>query len=94
MTDKNTDYSNLKEKTIFDFCKDAEMRKAIIGGDFTENEYKRRCHEINRYIDLFQYGIETNNNALCEAAMKAKKKAENKFAKMAKEAMRKGWIID
>ena len=30
MTDKNTDYSNLKEKTIFDFCKDEKMIKDLI----------------------------------------------------------------
>lgn len=29
MTDKNTDYSNLKEKTIFDFCKDEKMIKEL-----------------------------------------------------------------
>lgn len=27
----------LKGNTIFDFCKDAEMRKSIIGGDYPES---------------------------------------------------------
>ena len=30
MTDKNTDYSDLKEKTIFDFCKDEKMIKDLV----------------------------------------------------------------
>lgn len=85
---------NVKGKTIFDFCKDAEMRKAIIGGDYTEKDYKSRCHEINRYGDLTNFAAKTNNMALFKAAAKAMDEAQREFDERADEAMRNGIIID
>ena len=93
MTDKNTDYSNLKEKTIFDFCKDAEMRKVIIGGDYSESYYKE-CSEIVIMKHLMEYAIRTNNKELYEAAEKAHAIAEKDFERMADEAAKKGLLID
>ena len=93
MTDKNTDYSNLKEKTIFDFCKDVEMRKVIIGGDYSESYYKE-CSEIVIMKHLMEYAIRTNNKELYEAAEKAHAIAEKDFEKMADEAAKNGLLID
>lgn len=85
---------NVKGKTIFDFCKDAEMRKAIIGGDYTEKDYKSLCHEIFRYDHIRDFAARTNNRTLFEAATKARDEAQSEFDERANEGMRNGIIID
>lgn len=70
------------------------MRKAIIGDYRNESHYKDMCHEINRYDDLFDYGITIHDNALCEAAMKARDEAQKEFDERVMEGIRNGIIID
>ena len=70
MTDKNTDYSNLKEKTIFDFCKDEKMISDII--IIPKDVYLR---ELKSYLllnahTLIEYAEITNNKKLLRAVLK------------------------
>lgn len=57
----------IKGKTIFDFCKDAETRKEIIGGDYTESYYKG-FPDSTKYEHLMKYAILTNNKDLFDSA--------------------------
>lgn len=83
----------LKGKTIFDFCKDAEIRKSIIGGDYSESYYKE-CSEIVIMEHLMDYAIRTNNKDLYESAEKERIIAEKDFERRADEAAKNGWIIE
>lgn len=69
MTDKNTDYSNLKEKTIFDFCKDEKMIKDLVVSreDFFRN--LKNYPLYNAHI-LIEYAEITNNKKLLQAVLK------------------------
>ena len=69
MTDKNTDYSNLKEKTIFDFCKDEKMIKDLVVSreDFFRN--LKNYPLYNAHI-LIEYAEITNNKKLLRAVLK------------------------
>ena len=69
MTDKNTDYSNLKEKTIFDFCNDAEMIEDLVVSreDFFRN--LKNYPLYNAHI-LIEYAEITNNKKLLQAVLK------------------------
>ena len=93
MADKNTDYSNLKEKTIFDFCKDEEIRKAIIGGDFTEPYYKG-LPETVILEHLVRYAAFTNNKELWDIAKAKLDIASKQLERERDKAMRNGFIID
>ena len=69
MTDKNTDYSNLKEKTIFDFCKDEKMIKDLV---VSREDFFRNLKEYplyNAHI-LIEYAEITNNKKLLRAVLK------------------------
>lgn len=70
MTDKNTDYSNLKEKTIFDFCKDEKMLKDLI--IISKEEYLEQVKEYPLYDahTLIEYAEITNNKKLLQAVLK------------------------
>ena len=70
MTDKNTDYSNLKEKTIFDFCKDEKMLKDLI--IISKEEYLEQVKEYPLYDahTLIEYAEITNNKKLLRAVLK------------------------
>ena len=74
MTDKNTDYSNLKEKTIFDFCKDEKMIKDLI--IISKEEYLEQVQEYPLYDahTLIEYAEITNNKKLLRAVLKQYKK--------------------
>ena len=69
MTDKNMDYSNLKEKTIFDFCKDEKMIKDLVVSreDFFRN--LKNYPLYNAHI-LIEYAEITNNKKLLQAVLK------------------------
>lgn len=56
MTDRNTDYHNLKEKTIFDFCKDAEMIEDLV---VSREDFFRDLKEYH-YITSYSYRIRRN----------------------------------
>ncbi len=73
MTDKNMDYSNLKEKTIFDFCKDEKMIKDLVVSreDFFRN--LKNYPLYNAHI-LIEYAEITNNKKLLQAVLKQYKK--------------------
>ncbi len=69
MTDKNTDYSNLKEKTIFDFCKDEKMLKDLV---VSREDFFRDLKEyplLNAHV-LIEYAEITNNKKLLRAVLK------------------------
>ena len=69
MTDKNMDYSNLKEKTIFDFCKDEKMIKDLV---VSREDFFRDLKEyplLNAHI-LIEYAEITNNKKLLRAVLK------------------------
>lgn len=70
MTDKNTDYSNLKEKTIFDFCKDEKMIKDLI--IISKEEYLEQVKKYPLYDahTLIEYAEITNNKKLLRAVLK------------------------
>ena len=73
MTDRNTDYRNLNEKTIFDFCKDAEMIEDLV---VSKEDFFRDLKEYplyNAHI-LIEYVEITNNNKLLRAVLKQYKK--------------------
>ena len=74
MTDKNMDYSNLKEKTIFDFCKDEKMLKDLI--IISKEEYLEQVKEYPLYDahTLIEYAEITNNKKLLRAVLKQYKK--------------------
>ena len=69
MTDKNTDYSNLKEKTIFDFCKDEKMLKDLI--IISKEEYLEQVKEYPLYDahTLIEYAEITKNKKLLRAVL-------------------------
>lgn len=74
MTDKNTDYSNLKEKTIFDFCKDEKMVKDLIiisKEEYLEQEKKYPLYDAHT---LIEYAEITKNKKLLQAVLKQYKK--------------------
>lgn len=83
----------LKGKTIFDFCKDAEMRKSIIGGDYTEAYYKDFPESVIMK-HLMEYAARTNNKDLYESAEKERIIAEKDFERRADEAAKNGLLID
>ena len=69
MTDKNTDYSNLKEKTIFDFCKDEKMIKDLV---VSREDFFRDLKEyplLNTHV-LIEYAEITKNKKLLQAVLK------------------------
>ena len=73
MTDRNMDYRNLKEKTIFDFCNDAEMIDDLVVSreDFFRN--LKNYPLYNAHI-LIEYAEITNNKKLLQAVLKQYKK--------------------
>ena len=73
MTDRNMDYRNLKEKTIFDFCKDEKMIKDLVVSreDFFRN--LKNYPLYNAHI-LIEYAEITNNKKLLQAVLKQYKK--------------------
>lgn len=73
MTDRNMDYRNLKEKTIFDFCNDAEMIEDLVVSreDFFRN--LKNYPLYNAHI-LIEYAEITNNKKLLQAVLKQYKK--------------------
>ena len=73
MTDKNTDYSNLKEKTIFDFCKDEKMIKDLV---VSREDFFRDLKEyplLNAHV-LIEYAEITKNKKLLRAVLTQYKK--------------------
>ena len=73
MTDKNTDYSNLKEKTIFEFCKDEKMIKDLV---VSREDFFRDLKEyplLNAHV-LIEYAEITKNKKLLQAVLKQYKK--------------------
>ena len=73
MTDKNMDYSNLKEKTIFDFCKDEKMIKDLV---VSREDFFRDLKEyplLNAHV-LIEYAEITKNKKLLQAVLKQYKK--------------------
>ena len=60
---KNTDYSNLKSKTIFDFCDDEQMIKdlAVSKEDFLRDVKEYPLYNVHT---LIEYAELTNNNEL------------------------------
>ena len=69
MTDKNTDYSNLKEKTILDFCKDEKMIKDLV---VSREDFFRDLKEyplLNAHV-LIEYAEITKNKKLLQAVLK------------------------
>ena len=69
MTDKNTDYSKLKEKTIFDFCKDEKMIKDLV---VSREDFFRDLKEyplLNAHV-LIEYAEITKNKKLLQAVLK------------------------
>ena len=73
MTGRNMDYRNLKEKTIFDFCNDAEMIEDLVVSreDFFRN--LKNYPLYNAHI-LIEYAEITNNKKLLQAVLKQYKK--------------------
>ena len=69
MTDKNTDYSNLKEKTIFDFCKDEKMISDII--IIPKDVYLRelKSYPLLNAHTLTEYAEITKNKKLLRAVL-------------------------
>ena len=69
MTDKNTDYSNLKEKTILDFCKDEKMIKDLV---VSREDFFRDLKEYPLYNAhvLIEYAEITENKKLLRAVLK------------------------
>lgn len=73
MTDRNMDYRNLKEKTIFDFCNDAEMIDDLV---VSREDFFRDLKNYplyNAHI-LIEYAEITNNKKLLQAVLKQYKK--------------------
>lgn len=74
------DYSNLKEKTIFDFCTDEKMLEEIV--IVSKEDFFSELKEyplLNAHI-LYEYAELTNNKDLLQAVKKQYKKefeAEN-----------------
>ena len=69
MTDKNMDYSNLKEKTIFEFCKDEKMIKDLV---VSREDFFRDLKEyplLNAHV-LIEYAEITKNKKLLRAVLK------------------------
>ena len=69
MTDKNMDYSNLKEKTIFEFCKDEKMIKDLV---VSREDFFRDLKEyplLNAHV-LIEYAEITKNKKLLQAVLK------------------------
>ena len=64
---KNTDYSNLKSKTIFDFCDDEQMLDDIVV--FDKERYLKSLKEypVGNAIDLIVYAERTHNDDLMKA---------------------------
>ncbi|UWH95578.1 MAG: hypothetical protein [Bacteriophage sp.] len=73
------DYSNLKSKTIFDFCKDESIINDLV---VSKEDFFRDLEEyplLNAHV-LIEYAEITNNNELLEAVKKQYQKelqAEN-----------------
>ena len=73
MTDRNMDYRNLKEKTIFDFCKDEKMIKDLV---VSREDFFRDLKEyplLNAHV-LIEYAEITKNKKLLQAVLKQYKK--------------------
>lgn len=83
----------IKGKTIFDFCKDAETRKEIIGGDYPESYYKG-FPDSTKYEHLMEYAVLTNNKDLFDSASSMYGVAEKDAEIAQNDAMKTGIIID
>lgn len=83
----------IKGKTIFDFCKDAETRKEIIGGDYAESYYKG-FPDSTKYEHLMEYAILTNNKEMFDSASSMYGVAKKDAAIVQNEAIKTGTIID
>ena len=62
-------YSDLRHKTIFDFCKDARMIYNII--IISKDTY---LNELKSYPSLIEYAEKTNNKDLLDAVTQQYKK--------------------
>ena len=69
MTDKNTDYSNLKEKTIFDFCKNEKMIKDLVVSREDFFRSLKKYPLCNAHV-LIEYAEITKNKKLLRAVLK------------------------
>lgn len=83
---------DITNKTIFDYCKDKEVRKSIIG-DYSE-DYYRTFPTALKMSHLLDYAAKVNNTELFEEATKALSKAENEFEASQQAAQQDGMIID
>lgn len=84
---------DIKNKTIFDFCKDQEIIKNVLGGDYSEF-YHRSLPKTIIYNALADYACLIGNQDLWEAATREYKEAEKDFERMAAEAAKNGLLID
>ena len=64
---KNTDYSNLKSKTIFDFCDDEQVLDDIVVFDKERYLKSRKEYPVGNAIDLIVYAERTHNDDLMKA---------------------------
>jgi len=82
----------IKGKTIFDFCKDKEVIKSIIG-DYSENYYKSLPQTVIAG-DIVKYASSINNKSLYDAALNYYNAEQEAFKKRCEEALLNGFISD
>ena len=87
------DYQNLQSKTIFNFCKDENLRKEIIGGDYSESYYKEFPKPIIAG-HIMEFAFRTKNKPLFDAAQAFQEKAQFNNDSENDEAQKNGSIID
>lgn len=89
-------YKDLKGKTVFDFCNDAEILAKVTG--FSEplesKEYIKGFTPLCQAQLLSKLAEETNNKELGKAAEKLEKELWIEWDATCEEANSKGYIID
>ena len=92
---KTPDYSNLKNKTIFDFTDDEELIKKVTGRDYSLDRYLYFVHYVNRMCDVITLAQLTGNKELENKACKTNKIIVKEWRDEAIRAYREhGLIID
>lgn len=84
---------NLKNKTIFDFCKDKQIITEIIGGEYTEDYYKSFPQTVIAE-HLIVYAFRVKDEQLFKDAQRLKANAEANFGYICAQAQKDGSIAD
>ena len=86
------DYTDLRNKTIFDFTNDTSLIEEITGCTSVDS-YLRKYHFVNRMGSIIVFAKKTNDTELEKTARKAEREAHKQWDKLVAEYAKQGLLI-